>query len=84
MGLQPPDLLDKFYPSLDKLVKTLNIFASFQEYTIIKRNTKVSKEEILLKAVLICDRSKKYINKNKNKINTTSQKTNCSYNAIIF
>lgn len=74
MELQSLDLLDWLYLSLNNLVKTLNTFASFQEYTIIKKHTKVSKKWVLCKLVLIYDRSKKHINEKRDRRDTTSQK----------
>ena len=84
MELQPPDLLDRFYLSLDELVKALNIFVSFQGYAIMKRRTKVSKKGVLRKAVLIFDRGKEHIDENGGKKDTTSQKTNCPFDAIAI
>ncbi len=67
MELQPADLLNKFYPSLDELVKVFNTFASLQGYIIVKKHTKVSKKGIFRKAVLIFDKSKKHIDENRGK-----------------
>lgn len=84
MELQPSDQLDRLHPFLDELVKAFNIFVSFQEYTIVKRHTKVSKKGVLRKAVLMCDRSKEHIDENGGKKDTTSRKTKCPFNAIAF
>lgn len=84
MELQPPDLLDRFYPSLDELVTALNAFASLQGYAIVKRRTNTSKKGVLRKAVLMCDRGKEHIDKNGSKRDTTSRKTDCPFDAIAI
>ncbi len=76
--------LNRFYSSLDGLVKVLNTFASLQGYAIVKRYIKVSKNGELRKAVLIYNRCKEYIDENRSKRDTASQKTNCSFNAIAI
>ena len=50
----------------------------------MKRRTKVSKKRVLRKAVLMCDRDKKHIDENGGKKDTTSRKTNCSFDAITI
>ena len=82
MELQPSNLLDRFYLSLDELVIAFNAFASFQEYAIVKRRTKTSKKGVLRKAVLMCDKGKEHIDNNGCKRDTTSRKTNCPFDAI--
>ena len=67
---------------LDKLIIALNAFASLQRYKIIKKCTKTSKKGVFWKAVLIHDRGKKYIDKSRNKQDTSSWKTNCPFNII--
>lgn len=84
MKLQFFGLLNKFYLFLNELVKVLNIFVFFQKYIIVKRQIKISKIEVLCKAVLIYNRSKKYIDKNRNKKNTTSQKINFFLMQLLF
>ena len=79
MELQPPNLSNRFYPSLDELVIAL---ASLQGYAIVKRRPKTSKKGILQKAILMCDREKEYIDNQRGKRNTTSQKINCFFDII--
>ncbi len=76
--------MNRFYFSLDKLIKALNIFASLQGYAIVKRCTKVSKKKAFCKAVLMFDRSKEHIDENEGKKNTTSRKTNCLFDATAI
>ena len=73
--------MNKFYLSLDELVKALNIFASLQKYAIVKKYTKVSMKKLLHKTFLIYDRGKEYIDENRGKKVTISRKTNCFFDA---
>ncbi len=82
MELQPSNLLNRFYPSLDELIIALNAFASLQGYAIVKRRTKTSKKGVLRKAVLMCDRGKEHIDKSRGKRDTSSRKTNCPFDMI--
>ncbi len=84
MELQLPHLLERFYPCLDELVKAFNIFASLHGYAIVKKHTKVSKKEVLLKAVLMGNRGKEPVDKNESKRDTTSKKTNCLFITIAI
>lgn len=82
MELQPLNLLNGFYPSLDELIIALNTFASLQGYAVVKRRTKTSKKGVLQKALLMCDRGKEHIDKSRGKRDTSSRKTNCPFDMI--
>ncbi len=82
MELQPPNRLNRFYLSLNKLIIALNAFVLLQRYAIVKRCTKTRKKVLLQKAVLICDKGKEHINKSREKRDTLTRKINCLFDII--
>lgn len=66
------------------MIEAINTFASLQGYAIVKRRTKVSKKGVLRKVILIYDRSKKHIIENWCKRDTSTQKTDCPFDAVAL
>ncbi len=76
-----PDLSNN-YAFLDALLQAVNSFVFLQGYAIVKRRTKVSKKDILKKAVLMCDWSKEYHTKSWNKREIATRKTDCPFDTL--
>ena len=84
MNLEPPPT-DKAYHDLDSLIKAVNDFSSSQGYAVVKRRTKVSKKGVLRKAVLVCDRGRKYEASGHGKRRgNTSLRIECEFEAIAL
>ena len=63
MKLAPPLKRYHKHTSLDLLIKQINDYIKIQDYTIRRKRNKQSKERILTKIILCCDRDNKYHNK---------------------
>lgn len=84
MDMQPPPT-DEAYLTLDYLVNAVNEFASAQGYAVVKRRTKTSKKGVLRKAVLICDRGRKFEAKGYGKRRgIATLKCDCEFQAIAM
>lgn len=83
MDLQPFNLPNK-YIFFDNLLQAINGFVSLQGYAIVKRRIKVSKKRVLRKPVLIYDWNKEYYSEYQSKRETSSQKTDCFFDALAI
>jgi hypothetical protein len=52
--------LIEFYLTLDDLVTAINEFVDSQDYVVVKKRIKISKKEVLRKAILRCDKDEKH------------------------
>jgi hypothetical protein len=74
--------LIKFYFTLDDLVTAINEFVDSQEYVVVKKRIKISKKEVLRKAVLKCDKDEKHEYEKFEKRETFNRRCECSFEIV--
>ncbi len=84
MELQPLILLQTSYATLEELISAVNVFAATQGYAVVKKRTKKSKKSVLQKVILMCDRSKAYVDEKRFARDTTSRKCDCLFDAVAL
>ncbi len=74
--------LIEFYFILDDLVTAINEFVGSQGYVVVKKRIKVSKKEVLRKAILRCDKDKKHEYERFEKRETFNRRCECSFEIV--
>jgi hypothetical protein len=76
--------LSNAYAILDELIIVINEHADAQKYVVVKKRIKISKKEVLRKAMFMCDKEKNLKSQEFERRETFTRVCECSFELIVI